>query len=75
MESGIIRNVSIGYSIEKMEENEKGQMVATRWTGLEVSLVSVASDPTVGVGRSHSAYSSPTKEEPKMSNYVTEWEP
>jgi len=70
VESGIIRNVSIGYSIEKLEENEKGQMVATRWTGLEVSLVSVASDPNVGVGRAHPQFTT-HKEEPKqMSNYV-----
>ena len=74
VKSGIIRNVSIGYSIEEMEENGKEQMVATRWTGLEVSLVSVASDPNVGVGRSHPSYSSTPKEEPKkMSNYVTEY--
>ena len=73
VESGIIRNVSIGYSIEEMEENEKEQMVATRWTGLEVSLVSVASDPNVGVGRSHPSYSTPKKESKKMSNYITEY--
>jgi len=73
VKSGIIRNVSIGYSIEEMEENEKEQMVATRWTGLEVSLVSVASDPNVGVGRSHPSYSTPKKESKKMSNYITEY--
>ena len=65
VESGIIRNVSIGYSIEELEENEKGQMVATRWTGLEVSLVSVPSDPNCGIGRSHPSYLSP-KEMPKQ---------
>jgi len=70
VESGIIRNVSIGYSIEKLEENEKEEMVATRWTGLEVSLVSVASDPNVGVGRSHPSYSSTPKE--KSMSYVTD---
>ena len=34
VEAGIIRNVSIGYLIESMEENDKEEMVATRWTGL-----------------------------------------
>jgi len=69
--SGVIRNVSIGYSIDEMNENEQGQMVATRWTGLEISLVSVASDPHVGIGRSHPTYSTPKEETSKMSNYVT----
>ena len=41
-------------------------MVATRWIGLEISLVSVASDPNVGVGRSHSQYTNPKKEMPKQ---------
>ena len=68
--SGVIRNVSIGYSIDKMDENEKGEMVATRWTGLEISLVSVASDPHVGIGRSHPTYSTPKEETQQMSNYV-----
>ena len=69
VENGIIRNVSIGYSIEEIEENDEGQMVATRWSGLEISLVSVASDPTVGIGRSHPSYS-PTKKQ--TMSYVTD---
>tara|TARA_R100001443_G_scaffold47372_1_gene60022 strand:- start:173 stop:1789 length:1617 start_codon:yes stop_codon:yes gene_type:complete len=69
VESGVIRNVSIGYSIDEMEENDQGQMVATRWTGLEVSLVSVASDPNCGIGRSHDSYTTSKKE--TMSNFVT----
>jgi len=72
VEAGIIRNVSIGYSIEEMDENEKEEMVATRWTGLEISLVSVASDPHVGIGRSHPTYSTP-KEEKQMSTYVSDY--
>ena len=55
-----------------MEENEKEEMVATRWPGLEISLVSVASDPHVGIGRSHPTYSTP-KEEKQMSHYVTDY--
>ena len=58
VEAGIIRNVSIGYSIEKMEEDEEGRMIATRWRALELSFVSVAADASVGVGRSHQSYSS-----------------
>ena len=48
-------------------------MVATRWTGLEISLVSVASDPHVGIARSHPTYLTPKKESKNMSNYITEY--
>ena len=49
--SGILRNVSIGYSIEEVEESGEDYNV-TRWTPFEVSIVTVPADPTVGVGRS-----------------------
>ena len=39
--------VSFGYSIDKMEERES-DFVATNWRGYEISLVSLAADPTVG---------------------------
>jgi len=48
---GILRGVSFGYSIDKMEERES-EFVATNWRGYEISLVSLAADPTVGIGRS-----------------------
>jgi len=48
---GILRGVSFGYSIDKMEEREN-DFVATRWSPFEVSVVSIPADPTVGVGRS-----------------------
>ena len=51
VKSGILRNVSIGYSIDEIEEFEEGYNV-TRWTPFEVSIVTVPADPTVGVGRS-----------------------
>ena len=49
---GVLRNVSFGYSIDKMEERGGGDFVATAWTPYEVSVVSVPADPSVGVGRS-----------------------
>lgn len=53
---GIIRNVSIGYSIDKIELESDVDGVKTyrvkRWTPYEVSMVSVPADITVGVGRS-----------------------
>jgi HK97 family phage major capsid protein/HK97 family phage prohead protease len=53
MIEGGLRNVSIGYEIEEMEEQDKGKrFVATRWLPLEVSIVTVPADASVGVGRS-----------------------
>ena len=58
VEAGIIRNVSIGYTIEELDEDERGIMVATRWSAMELSFVSVPADPSVGIGRTHPSYSS-----------------
>lgn len=52
--AGVIRNVSFGYRINDLVESKKGgasTFTATRWTPLEVSLVSIPADPTVGLGR------------------------
>ena len=49
---GIIRNVSFGYAIEKMEERSSGEFVATSWTPTEVSAVAIPADASVGFGRS-----------------------
>lgn len=47
-----LRNVSIGYEIEEMtEDSKRGVYTATRWTPLEVSVVTVPADASVGVGR------------------------
>jgi HK97 family phage major capsid protein len=50
---GIRTNVSIGYSIDKLERgSNKDEYVARSWRPVEGSLVSVPADPTVGLGRS-----------------------
>lgn len=53
---GIRKQVSVGYAVHKVEvENRKGQpdlVRVTDWEPFEISIVSVAADPTVGVGRS-----------------------
>ena len=49
---GILRAVSISYSIESEEADAGGGFIATRWTPHEASIVSVPADPTVGIGRS-----------------------
>lgn len=53
--AGIIRNVSFGYRINEMSEAKRdGKQVftATRWEPLEISLVSIPADNSVGLGRS-----------------------
>jgi HK97 family phage major capsid protein len=56
---GIRKNVSFFYRIHdgkvtlaKRGSNEPDTFTATRWEAMEISLVSVPADPTVGVGRS-----------------------
>ena len=51
VEDGILRNVSFAYEINDAEERD-GAFVVTRWTPLEVSLVSIPADNSVGLGRS-----------------------
>jgi HK97 family phage major capsid protein len=51
---GIKANISVGYSIGKMDRdrNDKNTYRATSWKPVEASLVSIPADMTVGVGRS-----------------------
>ena len=53
---GIRKQVSVGYAVNKVEvESRKGQpdlVRVTDWEPYEISIVSVAADPSVGVGRS-----------------------
>jgi len=56
VEDGIRTNISVGYSIDKLERQGNGDdFVATRWRPLEASLVSIPADTSdiVGVGRSN----------------------
>lgn len=56
MLDGGLRNVSIGYEIHAMEEEVKSQrFTATDWEPLEVSIVTIPADPSVGVGRNADA--------------------
>jgi hypothetical protein len=56
VQSGIVRNVSVGYKIHERvltRANSDGpsEYRVTNWTPMELSLVSVPADPSVGVGR------------------------
>ena len=48
-----LRNVSVGYQIHEFTEDEKANtFTATDWEVLEVSIVTVPADSSIGVGRS-----------------------
>lgn len=53
---GIRTKISVGYRIDEMvlekQEKDKGDTYrATRWTPLEISIVPIPADPSIGVGR------------------------
>ena len=47
---GVLRNVSVGYFINNLEERGDN-FVATSWQPYEVSVVGIPADPTIGIGR------------------------
>lgn len=49
--AGILKSLSISYSVDAEEAGDNGQVIATRWMPYEASVVSVAADFTVGIGR------------------------
>ena len=75
---GIRSNVSVGYRVNKMERSptDKNAYLVKSWSPLEVSVVSIPADPSVGVGRSAAALEpKPTvepsiKKEAKMADEV-----
>lgn len=54
---GIRSNISVGYRVQRMEVDKDDEELyrVTRWAPLEVSVVSVPADPSVGIGRSASS--------------------
>jgi len=48
---GILRNISVGYSIDTAEERDDN-IVITRWQPHELSVVAIPADPSIGIGRS-----------------------
>ena len=48
VEIGVLRNISVGYTIEESEEDKDGNIRATSWTPHEVSVVSIPADTTIG---------------------------
>jgi len=68
----ILGNISVGFQINEQEYTDDDKILVTRWLPVEISLVAVPLDNSIGVNRSHPSYSSP-KEEKQMSGYVTDY--
>ncbi len=67
VDDGILRNVSFAYSIDDVVERD-GNVVVTKWTPLEVSLVSIPADNSVGLGRAFDEGDSMIEAEPDPSS-------
>lgn len=72
---GIRSNISVGYTIEEMEEKSERVFTATQWAPHEISLVSTPADFSVGIGRSDAVSGDHltrvlnlAKEDPKMED-------
>ena len=74
--SGTLKGVSVGYTVSNWEEVASGKQstdgrftgpcsIARSWAPLEISIVSVPADPTVGVGREMEEPLEPTPETPE----------
>lgn len=75
VKDGIRSNVSVGYAVNKMDREDKDRYRVSSWSPMEVSVVSIPADRTVGVGRSaeddlHRPTPIPRKEEPTMTEEV-----
>jgi len=67
---GIRGNISVGYRVNKMERANKDEYHVRSWSPLEVSVVSIPADPTVGVGRSTAAPEPKLTVEPSIKKEV-----
>jgi len=68
---GIRGNISVGYRINKMDRVGKDEYHVRSWSPMEVSVVSIPADPTVGVGRSAVAPEPKPTVEPSIKKEVT----
>jgi HK97 family phage prohead protease len=76
VQGGFLKNVSIGYSVDKFEEQANSDNVrVTGWTLLEASVVSVPADPTVGINRSITGANPMTEENKSVESGTTDAAP
>lgn len=64
---GIRSNISVGYSVNKMDKEGADRYRVSSWTPMEVSVVSIPADRTVGVGRA----AEPAPAEPKVETSIS----
>mgnify|MGYP003134685989 CR=1 FL=1 len=73
VEAGILRGISVGYTINQAEQEEETTR-AISWTPHELSIVAIPADfKSVGIGRSLPSQKATPKEEPKPMSYVTDY--
>ena len=70
---GIRSNISVGYRVNKMERSSttKDEYLVRAWSPMEVSVVSIPADPSVGVGRSAAAPEPTLTVEPQVKKEDT----
>lgn len=56
VDEGVLVNISFAYEILEYEERGRDEVLITKWRPVEISLVSVPIDPTVGCDRSMPAF-------------------
>lgn len=78
IQDGILRNVSVAYQIEektlldKRNNNEPDLYRVTSWTPIEISLVDIPADHTVGVGRNFNYHLKESFMDNNEDNTITE---
>lgn len=70
---GIRSNISVGYAVNKMDREGSDSYRVSSWSPMEVSVVSIPADRTVGVGRAaETSPAKPVTETPTMENTMSE---
>lgn len=77
VKDGIRKSISVGYRIhkatleEKTGDNDSDTYRVNDWEPIEISLVSIPADDTVGIGRSEESFNKPeTKPETKIERKI-----
>lgn len=78
--AGILRNISVGYTVDRWEVTAAGAdaaelRTAKRWTPYEVSLVPIPADPGAQVRAGHSPAAPAAIKEPTMTEQVVDKAP
>lgn len=70
---GIRSNISVGYAVNKMDREGSDSYRVSSWSPMEVSVVSIPADRTVGVGRAaETSPAQPVTETPTMENTMSD---